>query len=228
MKNHPEFFEKLYSQRFTALENYRDNVWKIICSEFLFQYVPAGSTVLDIGAGWGEFINNVIATNKIAMDLNPATEKHLLPGITFLHQDCSKQWEIESDSVDVVFTSNFIEHLSDKLSIERTLAEACRCLKNGGKIVCMGPNIKYTHGAYWDFWDHHIPITDLSCAELLKMHGFSVERSIPRFLPYSMSTGNKPPLFMVKLYLRIPILWRLFGKQFLIVGRKSDGIGDNS
>lgn len=228
MKNKPEYLQKLYSLRFTALEEYRDKVWQIICAEFLYQYVPKVSTVLDLGAGWGEFINNVIATNKIAMDLNPATEKHLLSGITFLQQDCSYKWEIESDSLDVVFTSNFMEHLSDKTSIERAIAEAYRCLKNGGKIICMGANIKYIQGAYWDFWDHHVPITDLSCAELLKMHGFSIERSIPRFLPYSMSTGNKPPLFLVKLYLRIPVLWRLFGKQFLIVGKKTEILQGNN
>lgn len=221
MENQPELLEKLYAQRFSELKEYRDNVWQILCSDYLFRYVPASSTVLDLGAGWGEFINNVIATKKIAMDLNPTTEKHLLPGVTFIHQDSSKPWLIESESLDVVFTSNFIEHLSDKASIERALSEACRCLKYGGRLICMGPNIKYTQDVYWDFWDHHIPISDQSCSELLKMNGFSIEQSLPRFLPFSMSTGKKPPLFLIKLYLRLPLLWRFFGKQFLIVGHKT-------
>lgn len=222
MKNQSDSLEKLYSQRFNGLQEYRNKVWQIISSEFLFQFVPAGSTVLDLGAGFGEFINNVVASEKIAMDLNPATEKHLSSEVTFLHQDCSKQWQIESESVEVVFTSNFIEHLSDKSCVESALSEAYRCLKKGGKIICMGPNIKYTQSDYWDFWDHRIPITDQSCSELLKMQGFSIVLAIPRFLPYSMSTGNTPPLFMVKLYLWLPILWRFFGKQFLIVGQKTE------
>lgn len=228
MNSQPVLLEKLYSQRFTELKEYRNKVWQIIYSEFLFKYVPESSTVLDLGAGWGEFINNVIATKKIAMDLNPTTEEHLLSGITFLHQDCSKQWKVESDSIDIIFTSNFIEHLSDKSSVENALSEAYRCLKKDGKIICIGPNIKYCQGVYWDFWDHHIPITDMSCSEMLRMQGFRIEQSIPRFLPYSMSTGSNPPLFVVKLYLRLPFLWRFFGKQFLIVGikTKTSSFGD--
>jgi hypothetical protein len=79
-------------------------------------------------------------------------------------------------------------------------------------------------GAYWDFWDHFIPITELSLSEVLKMKGFSIQSSIPRFLPYSMSNGRTPPLLLVKLYLKLPPLWPLFGKQFLVVGRKKKGI----
>lgn len=221
MQNQPELLEQLYLQRYSDLNEYRNKVWKTICTEFLQQYVPARSTVLDLGAGWGEFVNNIIADNKIAMDLNPATEKHLLSGITFLQQDCSQEWNVASESLDIVFTSNFLEHLSDKQSIERTIAEAFRCLKSGGKLICMGPNIKYLGGTYWDFWDHHIHITDLSCAELLRINGFRIERSIPRFLPYSMSTGFTPHQWLVKLYLQLPLLWRFFGKQFFIIAQKN-------
>ena len=41
-------------------------------------------------------------------------------------------------TLDVVFTSNFLEHLPDKASVERTVAEAQRCLKNGGLLICLG------------------------------------------------------------------------------------------
>jgi predicted SAM-dependent methyltransferase len=93
---------------------------------------------------------------------------------------------LESNYLDAVFSSNFFEHLNDKDSIERTVSEAYRCLKDDGLIICLNPIIKYLPGAYWDFWDHHIPLTKLSCSEMLKMNGFSIEKCIPRFLPYSM------------------------------------------
>jgi len=75
-------------------------------------------------------------------------------------------------------------------------------------------------GAYWDFWDHCIPLTELSVSELLRMKGFSVDECIARFLPFSMSTGRTPPLFTVSLYLKMPFVWRFFGKQFLVVAHK--------
>jgi len=55
----------------------------------------------------------------------------------------------------------------------------------------------------------------------------AVEKQVGRFLPYTMSHGRQPPTWMLRLYLTMPVVWRLFGKQFLVIGRKpalrSDG-----
>lgn len=106
---------------------------------------------------------------------------------------------------------------ADKQSLERTISEAYRCLKNNGLIICLGPNIKFVPGGYYD---HHIPLTELSLSELLRMKGFTIDVCIPRFLPYSMSTGKTPPLFLLRLYLKIPKAWSILGKQFLVIGLK--------
>jgi len=212
--------KKQYQLRFGNFEKYRRDVWKILCRDFFAKYIPERSTILDIGAGWGEFINNTDAARKLAMDLNPETKDRLSSEVDILQQDCSQKWQVESGALDLVFTSNFLEHLPDKASVERTICETHRCLKDDGIVICLGPNIKFLPGAYWDFWDHHVPLTDSSLSELLKMNGFTIDLCIPRFLPYTMSTGRKPPLFLVKLYLKVPLVWPLFGKQFLIIGRK--------
>lgn len=215
-----EVLKQQYHLRFADMLAYRNRVWQILCADFFARYVPPTATILDVGSGYGEFINNITAAKKYAMDLNSASRDHLSAGITCIHQDCSQPWELETASLDVIFTSNFLEHLNDKESVSRTMAEAFRCLKKGGLIICLGPNIRFVPGDYWDFWDHKIPLTELSCSELLRMSGFQLERCVARFLPYSMSTGKKPPLLFVSLYLRLPFLWPLFGKQFLVMGRK--------
>lgn len=220
MDQKSEILRSQYQLRFRDLKEYRNAVWRIICQDFLSRWIPENSTVLDVGAGWGEFINNISAAIKFAIDLNPSTAEHLAPQVTFFKQDCSRKWPLESESLDVVFTSNFFEHLPDKSLIESTVAEAFRCLKDGGQIICMGPNIKYIRGEYWDYWDHIIPITDSSCRELLQLKGFEIEMCLPRFLPYTMSSGRTMPLFLVRLYLKLPLLWHFFGKQFLVIGIK--------
>jgi SAM-dependent methyltransferase len=120
----------------------------------------------------------------------------------------------------VVFTSNFLEHLRSKELVDKTLREAFRCLKRGGKIICLGPNIKFVPGSYWDYWDHFIPITEESMAEALSLKGFRVGKKVDRFLPYTMSGGKNPPLIAVRLYLKLPFAWRFFGKQFLVIAEK--------
>jgi SAM-dependent methyltransferase len=220
MDTQAQVLRREYELRFKETEEYRNNVFRIHCSDFFSKYVDRTARVLDLGAGWGEFIRNIDAAHKFAMDLNPETGDRVSDGITFLHQDCSREWELESDTLDVIFTSNFLEHLPDKPSLQRTISEACRCLKPNGLIICVGPNIKDVPGAYWDFWDHHIPLTEMSVSELLRMNGFRIALSIRRFLPYSMSTGRTAPLFLVKLYLKMSFIWPLFGRQFLVIGRK--------
>jgi SAM-dependent methyltransferase len=210
---------KEYQQRFASLSSYRDSVWRVLVSEFFQRYVDPSSTVLELGSGWGEFIRHIHARRKIAMDLNPEMPSHVGSGIETVLQDCSRPWDIADSSLDIVFTSNFFEHLPDKDALRRTLLEAKRCLKDGGRIICLGPNIRFLHGAYWDFWDHFLPLTDRSLVEILHLAGFVVERVEPRFLPYSMSQGFTPPIGFISLYLRVPLLWRIFGKQFLVVGR---------
>jgi ubiquinone/menaquinone biosynthesis C-methylase UbiE len=209
-----------YRLRFDAIQAYRNQVWEVLTRDYFQQFIPPDSVILELGCGWGEFINNIRAGQKHAMDLNADTASKLNPGITLHAQDCSLPWTIGEGALDVVFTSNFLEHLADKNQLATVLEQAYRCLQPGGRMLCLGPNIKYTGGEYWDFWDHHIPLTDASLGEILELTGFRVTRRIPRFLPFSMATGFRPPLIFLKTYLRLPFAWPIFGKQFFIVAEK--------
>ena len=211
--------KKTYARRFDRHE-YRNLVWRTLVDDVFSKYVPSDGSVLDLGCGYGVFINAVHCRTKYAMDLNPASREHLDPAVRFLEQDCSAPWLLDSNSLDSVFTSNFLEHLPSKQSISKTMAEAYRCLRPGGRFVAMGPNIKYVPGAYWDFFDHHMPLTELSIQEGLELAGFRCEEVIDRFLPYTMVGGPEYPIAFLRLYLRIRPAWRFFGKQFLVVGVK--------
>lgn len=209
-----------YQRRFAAQAAYRERVWRVLVQEVFQQYVSDTGAVLELGCGWGEFINRVRAVRRIGMDLNPESRQRLAEGVEFLYQDCSAPWPIEDASLDAIFTSNFFEHLPDKATLARTLRHALRCLRPGGRLVCLGPNIRYLPGAYWDFWDHYVALTDKSLVEVLELTGFAIDRVVPRFLPYTMSRERNPPVWTLRLYLRLPILWPAFGRQFLVVGRK--------
>jgi len=216
----PKELGGIYENRFRGADAYRVGVWKILIDNFFAKWIQAESAILDLGAGYGEFINQVTGKIRYAMDLNPKTRERLSSDVIFLQQDCSEPWPIKPDFLHFVFTSNFFEHLPDKECLKRTLQQAFRALRPGGHLVALGPNIRLVPGAYWDFWDHYLPLTERSLAEAGKLVGFTVESSLAATLPYSMSQGFQPPLWTVRVYLAMPILWRFFGKQFLVVMRK--------
>lgn len=219
-ENLPQELKLAYSMRFEAIAEYRLSVWKVLTSEFFQKWIPKQGNILDLGCGYGEFINQIEAGTKYGMDLNPTTKERLNKDITFLQQDCSKNWPLEENTLDAVFTSNFFEHLPDKKALHRTVLQALRCLKPGGRLIALGPNARSLGGHYWDFWDHHVCLTNQSLCELLELVGFDVEHEYEKFLPYTMVRKSKPPLFLVSLYLRLPLAWKFYGKQFLLVARK--------
>ncbi len=212
--------EKIYSARFSGLEAYRNKVWQVLVNDFFSRWIKPDASVLDLGCGYCEFINNVTAAGKFAMDLNPAAKDRVARGIHFLQQDCSATWPLQDNSLDAVFTSNFLEHLPNKAAVQMTLLEARRCLKPNGRLFALGPNIKVLNGQYWDFFDHHVALTELSMAEALKIAGYRPERVISKFLPYTMSQGFRPPVWTMRPYLKVPLLWRIFGGQFLVIAVK--------
>jgi SAM-dependent methyltransferase len=215
----PTDLQQLYASRFAGKSVYRKRVWRVLCS-FLGRWIPAEASVLDLGCGHCEFINAVQCGRKFGMDLNPDAARFAESNVTIIQQDCSESWKIAAESLDVVFTSNFFEHLPTKHALERTLQQARQALRAGGHLIAMGPNVRYLPGAYWDFFDHYIPLTELSLTEVLTKGCFEIEYCRDRFLPYTMSDGKEYPILALRAYLELPLAWRIFGKQFLVVASK--------
>ena len=216
----PEELSTIYRQRFTGQETYRGKIWDILTAWFARHCLNGAQTVLDLGCGYGEFINKVPASTRYAMDLNPDSATRLQAGVQFLEQDCSAPWQVAPQSLDAVFTSNFFEHLPNKDCLRKTLAEALRALRPGGRLIAMGPNIALLPGIYWDFYDHHVALTEKALGEALQTSGFRVIRENKAFLPYTMSEGFQPPPILMQWYLQLPFAWRFMGKQFLVVAEK--------
>jgi SAM-dependent methyltransferase len=216
-----ERLSDLYRIRFAEEELPRKNaIWKVICSDFLQRFIDPSETVVDVACGYGEFLNNIHAATKIAVDLNPDARAYLDPGIEFHLCEATSLSRVVSGRADVVFTSNFLEHLPDKSTLDAFLDQVGIALKPGGRYMILGPNLRYLPGAYWDFYDHHLGLTHLSLSEALRLRGFDVELCIDRFLPFTTQGVLPTNPLLVKLYLHLPLAWKFLGKQFFIVARK--------
>ena len=217
----PEDLRALYQNRFDQAELADKRLlWGVLVTHWFQRYVPADGTVLDLGAGTCEFVNEIAAARRIAVDLNPDTGAHAAPGVEVMITNSEDLSGVTDGSVDVVFTSNFFEHLPTKVALLNTLAECRRVLVPSGRLIVLMPNIRYLAGRYWDYFDHHLPLTHFSLVEALELSGFEAEEVIPRFLPYTVKGGRLPVRgWLIRGYLRIRPAWRVLGRQMLVVGR---------
>jgi ubiquinone/menaquinone biosynthesis C-methylase UbiE len=214
--------EQLYKKRFSQnMLRRRNAIWKVLCASFFQKYISATYAVLDVGAGYCEFINNIKCAKKYAVDCNNDILKYADHDVCAFHGYSTNLHFLPDNSIDMVFMSNILEHLKTKEEVLETLSETSRVLKQSGGLMILQPNIRYAYREYWDFFDHCIPLSDRSLIEALQVVGFKIERTLPRFLPYT--TKNKIPhyAFLVQMYLWLPLAWKILGKQLFILARKN-------
>jgi SAM-dependent methyltransferase len=212
---------ELYRVRFSEAQLPRKNaIWKVLCTRYFQNLIDPSSTVVDVACGYGEFLNNIVARKKIAVDLNPDAPKFLDSTVEFYHCQATELGRVVTGVADAVFTSNFLEHLPDKDVLDEFLDQVLIALKPGGRYIILGPNLRYLPGKYWDFYDHHLGLTHLSLSEALQVKGFIIETCIDRFLPFTTQGALATHPWLVRIYLMFPLMWRFLGEQFLIVARK--------
>ena len=213
--------EGLYRRRFADVsQRNRAALWEVLCRASLQRFIAPRDTVVDLGAGFCEFINTIRCGSKVAVDANPKVRERAAPGVRVVTGEIPAVLkEISDTSAQVVFCSNFFEHLRDKTQLLEVLAEVRRMLVPGGRLIVIQPNIRYAYREYWDFFDHHVALSHESLAEALGIAGFEIEVVRPRFLPYTTRSRFPQAPWMLRVYLTLPPLQRIFGKQMLLVAR---------
>lgn len=210
--------DSYYNSRY-VWDNSRSVVWKEI-AKYLTKYIPEDSTVLDLGAGYCDFINNVRANKKIALDSSPDLKKYADKDVLIVNSFSTNIQNVSDFSVDVVFSSNLFEHLTDN-DLDKTMNEIKRVLKEGGRLILMQPNYKLSYKNYFDDYTHKKVFSDVSLEGFLLSHNMKIELSKPRFLPFSLkSRPSFIPVFpwLIRMYLNSP--FKPFAGQMLFVSKK--------
>jgi SAM-dependent methyltransferase len=203
---------KYYHARFVR-DPRRSGVWRIIC-KYLQRHVPRDGRLLDLGAGYCDFVNNIQAREKHAVDLFTGFTSFAGPDVKAHVGSCADLSAFPDNYFDSVFESNLLEHLAEPI-LSSTLAEIRRVLKPTGRFIAVQPNFRYCYRTYFDDYTHVRVFTHVSLGDLLTASGFDLIATQPRFLPTTFKSRLPAWPWLTDLYLHLP--FRPLAGQMLIV-----------
>ena len=194
----------------------RSVLWKTLSQYFFQRYIKKTDSVLELGAGYCDFINNIKANDKYAVDLWSHFPECASGEVKTYVQSVTDLSFLPDHSIDFVFASNLFEHLEQN-DVARCLVELNRVLKTTGRLAILQPNFRYAFKHYFDDYTHQSIWTDVSLGDFLSAQGFSIEKCWPRFLPLSIK--SKFPVFgcLIRLYLKSP--FKPLAQQMLIIAK---------
>jgi SAM-dependent methyltransferase len=202
-----------YHQTRLSFDPRRDVVWKSLWRFHFCKLISTNDCVLDLGCGYGNFINNVIARRRIAVDSWEDFPKYIDPDVERVVASVTDLDFIEEGVVDFAFASNLFEHLS-KDTFARVLEILRVKLAANGTLNILQPNYRYAYKEYFDDYTHISIFSHISIADFLKANGYNVIEIRPRFLPLTVKSQLPISPWLIKAYLASTI--KPLAKQMLI------------
>jgi SAM-dependent methyltransferase len=195
----------------------RRSVWREI-ARYIARDARNAQTVVEVGAGYCDFINQFPARHRIAFDLNPEMKRFADDGVDLRIEDCTQLPGLLPESVDFVFASNLLEHFSaDEADV--LLSSVARVLRPSGRLALLQPNYLRCPEHYFDDPTHRTIFDHVNIVRVLERHHFTVVKLLPGLLPFSMkSRAPKWPL-LVRAYLNSPL--RPLAAQMYVVAQRS-------
>ena len=187
---------------------------------YLQPWLRSANAVLDLGAGYCDFINNVQASSRYAVDLSEDSVLFAADGVRHIVKPVDDLSPVPGGAIDVVFSSNLLEHLNDQ-QLRDGMREVQRVLKPDGLFITLQPNYRLAYRNYFDDPTHVKVFSDVALEHFLVANQFRIIRAWPRFLPFSMKSR---PLkvgissVVVRGYLNSP--WKPFAGQVLFIAQK--------
>jgi ubiquinone/menaquinone biosynthesis C-methylase UbiE len=147
--------------------------------------------VLELGCGNGYLASKLLSQSPsriIMMDISERNLEHARakcadPKVSFLQQDATEPWKVDSGSVDIIYSNMMLNEVED---IKTPIEEAVRVLRNNGVFI-----FSVTHPA-WDLFVYAQEKAGLPSKKIKNLGGY-FSRGFSKFI-MSGDSRNKPEL----------------------------------
>jgi len=191
----------------------REVVWQALWRYHFSRLVPEDACVLDLGCGYGSFINQVVARRRIALDSWLEFPQYLAPGVEAVVGTVTDLDFLQDGEVDFAFASNLFEHIP-QADFARVLESLRRKLSPRGTLTVLQPNYRYAYREYFDDYTHVAVYSHVSLTDFLVAHGYEVLEVVPRFMPLTVKSRMPVAPWLIGAYLALP--FKPLGKQMLL------------
>jgi SAM-dependent methyltransferase len=204
---------KSYHDTRLPYDQKREVLWKTLCESYFHRQIPPDACVLELGAGYGHFINNIKCARRIAVDQWEGMREHLQADVAAHVGSVTDLEFLEPNTIDFAFASNLFEHLTQG-DLSLVLQQLRTKLKPGGTLNILQPNYRFAYKEYFDDFTHVSVYSHLSLGDFLATQGFRVVDCQPQFLPLTVKSRLPVWPALIQLYLALP--FKPMGKQMLL------------
>jgi len=180
-------------------------------------------TLVELGTGYCDFINQFPARRKIGYDIRSDVQQFAEAGVDIRTESAVELSGLENSSVDLVFASNFMEHLCRE-EHDVLLPRISDVLSHRGRLILIQPNYRLNPEHYFDDETHRTIFSDENIAPFLEVYALKVLKLIPKFLPFSMKSRLPKWPFLVRLYLTSPVK-PLAGQMYVVAVKEIERCG---
>jgi SAM-dependent methyltransferase len=205
-----------YHQTRFEFDERRETLWRSLYQFYFQHWIGTEDCVLELGAGYGHFINNIQARQRIALDVWPGMINFLKPDVEGHVGRVTDLSFLQNGSVDFVFASNLFEHITQN-DLAAVLLQLEAKLSPRGQLCLLQPNYRYAYREYFDDYTHVTVYSHLTMCDFLRAHGYEIVACKPRFTPLTVKSRLRISPVLIWLYLKLPV--KPLGKQMLIVAR---------
>src|SRR5690349_12841900 len=186
-----------------AFDRRREVLWKTLYQSYFRKLIGSGDCVLELGAGYGHFINQVRCRRRIAIDHWPGFVKYIDPAIEAKVTRVDDLSFLDDLSVDFILASNLFEHLT-QTEFATVLSQLKRKLRPGGTLNILQPNYRAAYREYFDDYTHVAVYSDRSLSDFLEAQRYRIVECHPRFLPLTIKSRLPVSPLLIRMYLRLP------------------------
>ena len=194
----------------------RDVLWRTLWRHRFSPLVPADGCVVDLGCGYCDFINQVVARRRIAVDSWPGFPAHAADGVETFVTDATDAGMLPHEGVDLAFASNLFEHLPQTVAAA-VLRNLLPKFSRDGTLALVQPNYRYASSEYFDDYTHVTAWSHVSLPDFLVANGYEILEVVPRFLPLTIKSRFPVHPLLIRAYMASPL--KPMGKQMLVRAR---------